>query len=84
MAATHACAFCQGCRDRGHGLENIWNHTFQANFMTYYVKWESELGQDGTLCLQGVTCGLHILVVIKVVLCGVKHLKVLTFQKVLL
>lgn len=52
--------------------------------MTYYVKWESELGQDGTLCLQGVTCGLHILVVIKVVLCGVKHLKVLTFQKVLL
>lgn len=52
--------------------------------MPYYVKWESELGQDGTLRLQGVTCGLHILVVIKVGLCEVKHLKVLTFQKILL
>lgn len=52
--------------------------------MPYYVKWESELGQDGILRLQGVACGLHILVVIKVGLCGVKHLKVLTFQKILL
>lgn len=52
--------------------------------MTYYVKRESGLGQVGTLRLQGVTCGLHILVVIKVCLCGVEHLKVLTFQKILL
>lgn len=62
-------------------LDNIWVHTFQANFMAYYVKWKSKLDQDGTLNLQGETCGLHILVVIKVVLCGVKNFKGFNFSK---